>query len=175
MDKNIEQRICFKFCIVNGISCAESLKMLQRAYSESHLLKTFAYEWYSPFKSGWDLEEDLPRSGRPSTSLTEVNIAKVKEMATENRHLYFKGDSCWTFCVSRINSYHFKRLIGNKTRCCSTSSERPSHKAITVNDFLAKNSRNIIEQSPYSPDIALADFISFQNSNYHFEAPIFSW
>ena len=34
--------------------------------------------------------EDLPRSGRPSTSSTEVNIAKVKEMVTENRHLNFR-------------------------------------------------------------------------------------
>ena len=31
--------------------------------------------------------EDLPRSGRPSTSSTEVNIAKVKKMVTENRPL----------------------------------------------------------------------------------------
>ena len=31
--------------------------------------------------------EDLPRAGRPSTSSTEVNIAKVKEMVTENRHI----------------------------------------------------------------------------------------
>ena len=30
--------------------------------------------------------EDLPRSDRLSTSSTEVNIAKVKEMVTENRH-----------------------------------------------------------------------------------------
>ena len=30
---------------------------------------------------------DLPRSGRPSTPSTELNIAKVKEMVTENRHL----------------------------------------------------------------------------------------
>ena len=30
---------------------------------------------------------DLPRSGRPSTSSTEVKIAKVKEMVTENRHV----------------------------------------------------------------------------------------
>lgn len=35
--------------------------------------------------------EDLPRSGRPSTSSTEVNIAKVKEMVTENRHLSLRG------------------------------------------------------------------------------------
>ena len=47
MDKNIEQRICLKFCIANGISCAESLKMLQKAYSESTLLKTRVYEWYN--------------------------------------------------------------------------------------------------------------------------------
>ena len=31
--------------------------------------------------------EDFPHSGRPSTSSTEVKIAKVKEMVTENRHL----------------------------------------------------------------------------------------
>ena len=44
MDKNIEQRICLKFCTANGISCAKSLKMLQKAYSKSTLLKTRAYE-----------------------------------------------------------------------------------------------------------------------------------
>ena len=86
MDMNIEQRICLNVCIANGISCAESLKMLQKAYSESTLLKTRAYEWYNAFKSGIDVVEDLPRSDRLSTSSTEVNIAKVKEMVTENRH-----------------------------------------------------------------------------------------
>ena len=52
MDKNIEQRICLKFCIANGISCAELLKMLQKAYRESTLSKAGAYECYSAFKSG---------------------------------------------------------------------------------------------------------------------------
>ena len=63
--------------------------------------------------------------------------------------------------VSRSNSYHFNRLFGHETRCCSTTSERPSHKAIIVNEFLVKNSTNIIEQPPYSPDIAPADFFLF--------------
>ena len=31
--------------------------------------------------------EDLFRSGLPSTTSTEVDIAEVKEMVTENRHL----------------------------------------------------------------------------------------
>ncbi|KAL3278922.1 hypothetical protein HHI36_016440, partial [Cryptolaemus montrouzieri] len=37
MDKNIEQRICFIFGIENGIPCDESLKILQKVYSESTL------------------------------------------------------------------------------------------------------------------------------------------
>ena len=36
-----------------------------------------------------------------------------------------------------------------------------SRKAIIVNEFLAKNSTNIIEQPPYSPDMAPADFFLF--------------
>ena len=61
--------------------------MLQEAYGESTLSKTRAYERYSAFKRGGDMVEDLPCSGWPSTSSTEVNIAKVKQMVTENRHL----------------------------------------------------------------------------------------
>ena len=50
VDKNIEERIYLKFCIANGISCAASLKMLQKAYGQSTLSKTCAYKWYSAFK-----------------------------------------------------------------------------------------------------------------------------
>ena len=64
--------------------------MLQKTYGESTLSKTHAYEWYSAFESGRDVVENFPRSARPSTSSTEVNIAKVKEMVTENRHLSLK-------------------------------------------------------------------------------------
>ena len=76
-------------------------------------------------------------------------------MLTKIRHL------SWTFWVSRINSYYFKRLFGHETRCCLTSSERQSHMAIIVNKLLVKNSMNIIEQPPYSPDMAPADFFLF--------------
>ena len=126
MDNNIEQRICLKFYIANGISCAESLKMLQKSYGESTLSKTRAYEWYSAFKSGRDMVEDLPRFGRPSTSSTEVNIDEVRGMVTENRHLSLKEIDA-ELSVFRINSYFLKRLFGHETRCCSTSSERPVH------------------------------------------------
>ena len=87
MDNNIEKLICLKFCLAKGILCAESLTMLQKAYGESNLSKIRAHKWYSAFKSGRDVVEDLHLSGQPSTSSTEVNIAKVKEMVIEIRHL----------------------------------------------------------------------------------------
>ena len=39
--------------------------MLEKAYGESTLSRIRAYEWYSGFKSGRDVVENLPRSGRP--------------------------------------------------------------------------------------------------------------
>lgn len=86
MEKNIEQRVCLKFCVLNEISCADSLRMLEKAYGDSVLSKTQVYEWYKAFKDGREIVEDLPRSGRPSTSSTNDNVEKIKEIVLENRH-----------------------------------------------------------------------------------------
>ena len=118
MHKIIQQRICLKFCIENGISCAESLKILEKAYGESTLSKTRAYECYSAFKSGRDVVKDLPRSGRPSTSSTQVNIVKGKGMLTANRHLSLREIAA-ELSVSLINSYHFKRFVERKFMDCA--------------------------------------------------------
>ena len=131
MDKNIERIICLKSCIANRISCAESLKMLQKAYGESTLSKTRAFEWYSAFKSGRDVVKDLSRFGRPSTSSTEVYIIKVKEMVKDLNFLQ------------------------------------------KLNRVKAKNSMNIIEQPPYSPDMAPADFFLFPNIKLPFRGTRF--
>ncbi|XP_050317891.1 protein GVQW3-like [Bactrocera neohumeralis] len=47
--------------------------------------KTQVYDWYESFKEGREEVNDLPRSGRPSTSSTEENVDKIKEMVLENR------------------------------------------------------------------------------------------
>ncbi|XP_014482086.1 PREDICTED: putative uncharacterized protein FLJ37770 [Dinoponera quadriceps] len=64
--------------------------MLEKAYGESALSKTRAYERYKAFKEGREVVEDLPRSGRSSTSSTDENVDKVKEMLMENRHSSLK-------------------------------------------------------------------------------------
>lgn len=39
----------------------------------------------------------------------------------------------------------------------------PPHTSILVREFLAKNSTNVIDQTPYSPDMAPCDFFLFPN------------
>lgn len=87
MDKNIEQRICIKFCLKNEISCADALKMLQKCYGDETISKSSVYNWYKDFKNGREAVEDEPRSGRPSTSITEQNINKIKDLVLSNRRL----------------------------------------------------------------------------------------
>ena len=148
MDKNIKQRISLKLCAVNGISCAESLKMLQKAYGEMTLSKTRVYEWYSAFKSGRDVVEDLPRSGWPSMSSTEVNGVVYSEFLPEgqpvNKKYYLR-------VIKRLREQiRRKKADLWKTNLWILDHDNaPSHKAIIVNEFLAENSTNIIEQPPY--------------------------
>ena len=104
--------------------------------------------------------EDLPRSGRPSTSSTEVNIAKVKEMVTENRHL-----SLTEVAAVLPVSHESIRTILNDFLGMKRVAARLVSKDLKflqkVNRVKAKNSTNIIEQPPYSPNMDLDDFFLF--------------
>ena len=66
-----EQRICMKI----GKSVIESLEMLKIAFGEEAMCRTQNYEWWKRFKEGRNSVDDDPRSGRPSTSKTENNVA----------------------------------------------------------------------------------------------------
>lgn len=87
MSNLVDQRTCLKFCVSNEISCAEALKMLKKTYGDTTMSKTQAYEWYKEFKAGRSVVDDLPRCGRPSTSLNDENVQKVKKMLQKNRRM----------------------------------------------------------------------------------------
>ncbi|CAK9817813.1 Protein GVQW3 [Anthophora plagiata] len=87
MSNLVEQRVPLKFCVSNKISSAEALKMLTLAYGDSTVLKTQAYEWYKKLKEGRTVVDDLPRSGRPSTSVTDETIEKFQKIVHENRRV----------------------------------------------------------------------------------------
>jgi len=49
--------------------------------------KTAVYKWVKRFSEGRQSVTDEERSGRPATSRTEENIAKLCQIVRENRRL----------------------------------------------------------------------------------------
>src|SRR5215475_1605402 len=82
-----EQRICVKFCVKVGKSIIETFEMLEIAFGEEAMCRTQTYEWWKRFKEGRTSVDTDPRSGRPSTSKTDDNVAKVRELIRSNRSL----------------------------------------------------------------------------------------
>jgi len=86
----MDQRICIKFCYKNGIKCSNVVEMLNIAFGESAMSKTRVYEWYKRFQEGREDVEDDERLGRPSTSTTDENVEKVKEMIMSDRRIIIR-------------------------------------------------------------------------------------
>ena len=61
--------------------------MLVQVYGDNAMKKTAVYKWVNHFSEGRESVIDEERSGRPATSRTEENIAKVRQIVHENRWL----------------------------------------------------------------------------------------
>ena len=85
--KKIEQRICLKFCISKGNTTTELLKMLQKCFEEPILSRMQVFEWHKACSEGRKVVENLPHASRPSTSVNNENIEKVKKIVLENRRV----------------------------------------------------------------------------------------
>jgi len=65
----------------------ETFEMLKMALREEAMCRTQTCQWWKRFKEGRTSVDDDPRSGRPSTSKTDDNVAKVREVIRSNRRL----------------------------------------------------------------------------------------
>ena len=70
-----------------GKSVTDTFEVLKIAFGEEAMCRTQTYEWWKRFKEGRTSVDDDPRSGRPSTSKTDDNVAKVREVIRSNRRL----------------------------------------------------------------------------------------
>ena len=61
--------------------------MLVQVYGDNAMKKTAVYKWVKRFSEGRESVTDEERSGRPATSRTEENIAKICQIVRENRRL----------------------------------------------------------------------------------------
>jgi len=61
--------------------------MLVQVYGDNPMNKTAVCKWVKSFSEGRESVTDEGSSGRPATSRTEENIAKVRQILRENRRL----------------------------------------------------------------------------------------
>ena len=84
MSEFVEQRSAIKFGLRNGISVAETFRMLQEAFGDLTMSQKNVYKWYKDFKEGRERVDDLERPGRPSTSTDEQRVNQIKELVHKN-------------------------------------------------------------------------------------------
>ena len=78
MQRSLEQHYAIKFCVKLGKSGSEMLQLLRIAYGDAVLSSSQVLRWYKAFKDGREGVEDEEHTGRPSTSRTGNNVARVK-------------------------------------------------------------------------------------------------
>jgi hypothetical protein len=83
----LRKRCAIEFCVKLGKSGEGMLEMSQTAYGAEAMNRTTVFRWSKHFKDGNKKVVDDPRSGSPSTAVTEVNTEKAEQLLKEDRRL----------------------------------------------------------------------------------------
>jgi len=83
----LEQRTNIKSLVKLGKSGNEIRERLVQVYGDKPMKKAAVCKWVKRFSEGRESVSNEERSGRPATSRTEENIAKVGQIMRENRRL----------------------------------------------------------------------------------------
>ena len=72
-DNNFKQKAVIEFLLKQGIAAREISDRLRNVYGEWAISYTTVRRWVAEFKGGRSDIIDKPRSGRPSSAVTEAN------------------------------------------------------------------------------------------------------
>jgi hypothetical protein len=153
--KDLEERVCVKFCLKLRKTATKTWKILQQAFSEECMSRTQCFEWYSHFKTERTSIDEYPLSRRPSTSIDNVHIDAVLHLILQNRHLPIRETT------EDIGiSFGSCQAILTEAVCCKRPQlwmnhswvlhhdNAPAHSSFLVRNFLAKNETNGVPQPP---------------------------
>ncbi|XP_029163422.1 protein GVQW3-like [Nylanderia fulva] len=87
MPKFLEQRYSIKFAVKLGKSPTETVGMINQAYGESAMSRNMIFRWHKMFVESREEVDDEPRPGRPSTTLTDENVQKIRHKLNSDRRL----------------------------------------------------------------------------------------
>lgn len=81
------QRAIIWYLWKKGKKAAEIARELSEVFEDYALSYVTVTRWVNRFREGDESLKDQPRSGRPSTSTTETNLARVRTLVNENRKM----------------------------------------------------------------------------------------
>ena len=84
---NIEHRAVIKFFTRKGLNATEISKELDNVYKDSTPSYRTVAKWVAEFKDPERGFEDAPRSGRPSTAVSNENIQAVERLVMRDRQI----------------------------------------------------------------------------------------
>ena len=87
MQRHLDQRYSMKFCAKLNKTATQTFGMIQETYKEEAMSRAMVFMWHKRFKEGRKDFEDDDRAGRPSTSRTDENVVKVRELLNNDRRL----------------------------------------------------------------------------------------
>uniref|UniRef100_A0A8C3CRQ0 Mos1 transposase HTH domain-containing protein n=1 Tax=Cairina moschata TaxID=8855 RepID=A0A8C3CRQ0_CAIMO len=87
VERLLEQQYAIKFCVKLGKMGKETHDMIKEAYGDAAMGRLGVFEWHKLFREGRERVEDDDRSGRPSTSKTNENVSRVKNLQNCDRRM----------------------------------------------------------------------------------------
>lgn len=87
MEKTIEQRYAIKFCVKLNKTPLETFEMLKKVFGDDCLSKSQSNRWHKMFREGREEVADEARAGRPSTSRTDDNVTRVRQLLNSDRRM----------------------------------------------------------------------------------------
>ena len=85
-----EFRVMIFYDFKRGLGQAESLANLSAAFGDEAPSRATVFRWFAEFKRGRSFEDE-PRSGRPSTAVTEDNVTAVRSMLQHDRRITYES------------------------------------------------------------------------------------
>ena len=140
--------MAIKFCCKFDFSATKTAELIQKAYGDAALGRTTIFEWHDRLRGGRESVKDDERSGRPTTSQTDDNIAAVVDKMIKE---YYKG-----VLDSLISGIRRVRPSLYRTRdFFLLHDDVPAHSAAIIRQFLTQKQVAILNHSPHTRQICL--------------------
>ncbi|KAJ8933124.1 hypothetical protein NQ318_021237 [Aromia moschata] len=83
----VQEKATIKFCVKLEKSAAETIPMLKKAFGVDYLSDRQIFRWHKAFAEGREDVNDENRAGRPSTSSSDDNVKRVRDLLNTDRRL----------------------------------------------------------------------------------------